>query len=392
MRRALTFLAALAGLCLWANLALAAGQPLVFGLLLVGPKDDKGFNEAEYDGGRYVEAKLPGARMLCADRVNPMDRPNTPLPKIVDELVAQGARLIIAGSDDMKDSIRQAARQHPDVTFIHVSGDDVLTGKAPKNLGNVFSKMEYAQMMAGFAAGMATASGQIGFLGSLITDETRRMANAAFLGARHAWSSVRGNKPEDLTFQVSWMGFWFYVPGETSDPAQIAKLFFDQGFDVVISGIDTPQALVEAAARRKAGADVHALAYNYKSACRLAEDACLGVAYYNWGPPFLRIAQAVAAGAYTPDFQWLPPDFAALNDPDKSPVGFLKGRALSPGAGKALDRYAADLASGKVNPYAGPMEYQDGMIFVNAGHTATDKELWYCPQLLRGMTGASASK
>jgi simple sugar transport system substrate-binding protein len=392
MLRAVTITLASLLFCLGALPALAAGKPLVFGLLLVGPRDDKGFNEAEYDGGRYVEAKLPGAKMLCLDKVNPMDRPNTPLPRLVDELVAQGATLIIAGSDDMKDSIRVAAKAHPEVTFIHVSGDDILTGKAPKNLGNVFAKMEYAQMLAGFAAAMTSATGKIGFLGSLINDETRRMANAAFLGARQAWVTVRGGKPEDLTFQVNWMGFWFNIPGETADPTQMAQRFFDQGFDVVISGIDTPQALIEAATRRKTGAKVFALPFNYKQACQVAEDACLGVAYYNWGPPLLALAKAVAAGTYTPDFEWLPPDFTALNDQDKSPVGFLPGAALSPEAQKALDRFVADLGSGQVNPYAGPMAYQDGTVFVMPGQTATDKDLWYCPQLLRGMTGASASK
>jgi nucleoside-binding protein len=30
----------------------------------------------------------------------------------------------------MKDGIREAASLHPDKVFIHVSGDDVLTGKA----------------------------------------------------------------------------------------------------------------------------------------------------------------------------------------------------------------------------------------------------------------------
>ena len=385
-------LLAFMGVYLAAGPARASDKPLVFGLLLIGPKDDKGFNQAEYEGGRYVEQKLPGAKMLCRDRVNTIDQPGTRLTTVVNELVAQGARLIFAGSDEMKDAIRVAARQHPDVTFIHVSGDDVLTGKAPQNLGNVFSRMEYPEMLAGFAAAMTTETGKIGFLGSVITDETRRLANAAFLGARYAWETVRGRKAADLVFQVNWLGFWFRVPGETADPSRLAGFFFDEGFDVVISGIDTPQALTEAAKRRQAGARVFALPYNFKDACEVAPDACLGVAYYNWGPPFLNIAQAVAAGTYKPAFTWLPPDFAALNDPDKSPVGFMRGQALSPEAGQALDRYTAELGSGKINPYAGPMAYQDGMVFVNPGRTATDQELWYCPQLLRGMTGASASK
>jgi simple sugar transport system substrate-binding protein len=392
MRRILSSLAALA-LCLaLAVPALAAEKPLTFGMLLVGPYNDKGYSQAQYEGGKYVEAHLPGAKMLYLDKLNPADRPGVTVPQVVDDLAAKGATLIFAGSDDMKDGIREAAEQHPELTFVHISGDDALTGKAPKNLGNVFSKMEYAKMMAGFSAAMTTKTGKIGFLGPLINDETRRLADAAYLGARYAWEKVRGQKAEDLSFKVTWIGFWFNIPGVTSDPNQVAGSFFDQGYDVVISGIDTPEALTVAAARRKAGADVHALPYDYRDACASAPDACLGVPYFNWGPALLPIVKDVAAGTWKSDFVWLSPDFAALNDPDKSPVGFLPGGGLSPENRKALDQFTADLGSGKVNLYAGPLAYQDGTVFVPAGRTATDKELWFCPQLLHGMEGASASK
>lgn len=392
MRRVSILAAAAALLCCLAAPALAAEKPLTFGLLLVGPYNDKGYSQAQYEGGKYVEAHLPGSKMLYLDKVNPADRPGFTIPQLVDDLAAKGATLIIAGSDDMKDGIREAAEQHPDLTFVHISGDDVLTGKAPKNLGNVFSRMEYAKMMAGFSAAMTTKTGKIGFLGPLINDETRRLADAAYLGARYAWEKVRGQKPEDLSFKVNWIGFWFNIPGVTSDPGQVAGSFYDQGYDVIISGIDTPEALTVAGTRKKAGADVYALPYDYKQACQGAPEACLGVPYFNWGPPMLTIAKAVVAGTYKPAFEWLAPDFAALNDPDKSPVGFIEGQALSAEAKKALDQFIADLGSGKVNLYAGPLEYQDGTVFVKAGQTATDKDIWFAPQLLRGMEGASASK
>ncbi|OLN25870.1 hypothetical protein DVDV_3036 [Desulfovibrio sp. DV] len=392
MRRPMSLALAAVFVLAFAALALAADKPLTFGLLLVGPYNDKGYSQAQYEGGKYVEEHQPGSKMLYLDKVNPADRPGVTIPQLVDDLVAKGATLILAGSDDMKDGIREAAEAHPDLTFVHLSGDDALTGKAPKNLGNVFSKMEYAKMMAGFSAAMTTKTGKIGFLGPLINDETRRLANAAYLGARYAWETVRGEKPEALNFKVSWIGFWFNIPGVTSDPNQVAGSFFDQGYDVVISGIDTPEALTVAGARKKAGAAVFALPYDYKLACQAAPDVCLGVPYFNWGPPLLTIARTVADGTFKPGFEWLAPDFAALNNPDKSPIGFTVGDALSPEAKKALDQFIADLGTGKVNLYAGPLQYQDGTTFVQAGSVATDKDIWFCPQLLRGMEGASASK
>src|SRR5210317_1108083 len=152
----------------------AEEKPLIFGLLLVGPYNDHGWSQAHFDGGKYVEEKVPGTKMIYIDKVNPADRPGVTIPQLVDDMVEKGAKFIIANSDDMKDGIREAALMHPDVHFVHCSGDDVLTGKAPKNLANLFGRMEYGKMMAGFVAALSTKSGKIGYLGPLVNEETRR--------------------------------------------------------------------------------------------------------------------------------------------------------------------------------------------------------------------------
>jgi len=177
--------------------ATAADPPLTFGLLLVGPYNDHGWSQAHFEGGKYVEKMVPGTKMIYIDKVNPADRPGVTIPQLVDDMVEKGARLIIANSDDMKDGAREAARQHPKVYFLHISGDDVLSGKGPANLSNLMGKMEYAKMMAGFAAALTTQTGKIGYLGPLINEETRRLAASAYLGAKYAWETVLKKKPED---------------------------------------------------------------------------------------------------------------------------------------------------------------------------------------------------
>lgn len=167
--------------------ALGAEKPFIFGLLLVGPSNDRGWSQAHFEAGHYVEKKIPGAKMIYIDKVNPADRPGVTIPQLVDDMVEKGAKLIIANSDDMKDGAREAAVLHPDIHFLHISGDDVLTGKAPKNLSNLMGRMEYGKMMAGFAAAMTTRTGKIGYLGPLINEETRRLAASCCLGARYAW-------------------------------------------------------------------------------------------------------------------------------------------------------------------------------------------------------------
>ena len=276
----------------------AAEKPNTFGLLLVGPYNDHGWSQAHYDGGKYVEKMLPGTKMIYIDKVNPADRPGVTIPQLVDDMVEKGARLIIANSDDMKDGAREAALMHPDIYFIHISGDDVLTGKAPKNLSNLMGRMEYGKMMAGFAAALTTKTGKLGYLGPLINEETRRLVACAYLGAKYAWENVLKKDPKQLKFQVTWIGFWFNIPGVTADPTQVAQNFFNTGYDVVISGIDTTEAAVVAKQKKQEGKEVWAVPYDYIGACEGASDVCLGVPYFNWGPGYVDFVKAAFSGKW----------------------------------------------------------------------------------------------
>ncbi|MBN2122957.1 MAG: BMP family ABC transporter substrate-binding protein [Deltaproteobacteria bacterium] len=372
--------------------AVAAEKPFVFGLLMVGPYNDHGWSQAHYDAGKYVEKQIPGTKMIYIDKVNPADRPGVTIPQLVDDMVAKGARLIIANSDDMKDGAREASTMHPEIRFLHISGDDVLTGKAPKNLANLMGRMEYGKMMAGFVAAFTTKTGKIGYLGPLINEETRRLAASCFLGARYAWTEMLGKDPKDLQFQVTWIGFWFNIPGVTADPTQVAQNFFNTGHDVVVSGIDTTEALVVARQKRQEGKQVYAIPYDYQGACSGAEEACLGVPYFNWGPGYVHFIKAAMEGNWKQEWLWLGPDWKDINNPDTSYVGFQPGAALPIPTKGALHMLIEDLGAGRVDLFKGPLNYQDGTTFVKAGQTATDEQIWYMEQLLEGMTGASKAK
>ncbi len=372
--------------------AMAIDKQFVFGMLLVGPYNDHGWSQAHYDAGHYMEEKVPGAKMIYIDKVNPADRPGITIPQLVDDLVEKGAQLIIANSDDMKDGIREAALLHPKTYFIHVSGDDVLTGKAPKNLSNIMGRMEYGKMMAGFAAALTTRTGKIGYLGPLVNEETRRLVAACYLGARYAWEKVLKKDPKDLSFQVTWIGFWFNIPGVTSDPTQVAQNFVNTGYDVIISGIDTTESLVVARQKSREGKKIWAIPYDYKGACSGAGEVCLGVPYFNWGPGYVNFVKAIMDGKWKQEWLWLGPDWKDINDPDTSTVGFLPGPALPQSVETSLDSFIKDLATGKVQLFKGPLDYQDGTPFLKAGEVASDQQVWYMKQLLKGMIGQSKAK
>jgi len=372
--------------------ACGADKPMIFGLLLVGPYNDRGWSQAHYEAGKYVEKQIPDTKMIYIDKVNPADRAGVTITQLVDDMVEKGAQLIIANSDDMKDGTREAALMHPDIYFIHISGDDVLTGKAPKNLSNLMGRMVYGKMMAGFVAALTTETGKIGYLGPLINEETRRLAASCYLGAKYAWENVLKKPAKDLKFQVTWIGFWFNIPGVTADSTQVAQNFFNTGYDVVISGIDTTEAVVVARQKKQEGKNVWAIPYDYRGACEGASDVCLGVPYYNWGPGYVHFIKAAMAGNWKSEWVWQSPDWNSLNNPDTSAVGFAAGPAMSQPTKKALDAFISDLGQGKINLFKGPLNYQDGSPFIKAGETASDRQIWYMEQLIEGMSGQSSAK
>ncbi|MCB9436451.1 MAG: BMP family ABC transporter substrate-binding protein [Anaerolineales bacterium] len=376
----------------------AQDDEFVFGLIMVGPFDDNGWSEAHFEAGLYVEENVEGARMVWVDKFNAADNPQLTMEGVVEEMVAEGAQLIIANSDDMKADVTAVAPLYPDVVFIHVSGDGVLTGDAPDNLGNFMGEMEYGKMIAGCAAALKTQTGSIGYLGPLINHETRRLASSAYLGAKYCYENYRGMDAADLSFEVVWIGFWFNIPGVTLDPTEVVNDFYNSGADVVISGIDTTQAIVVAGQRSAADEAVWAIPYDFQDACGEAPAACLGVPYFNWGPSYLETVEAVMDGTWEPSWDWNAPDWEDINNPDTSAVGFIYGDALTEDEAATLDEFIADLAAGAmdeeegVNLFTGPLNYQDGSEFVADGEVATPEQIWYMEQLLEGMEGLSEAE
>jgi simple sugar transport system substrate-binding protein len=375
-----------------------AQDEFVFGIVLVGPENDRGWSQAHYEGGLYVEETIPGTRMIYFPSLNPADAPETTLLEVVTEMVDQGARVIFTASDAFEEDTNSVAQAFPDTVFINISGDDALIGTAPANLGNLMGQMEWGKLIAGCAAGLTTQTGSIGYLGPLINGETRRLASSAYLGARYCYETYAGGDPDDLTFTVTWIGFWFNIPGVTLDPNEETNSFYNSGADVVISGIDTTEAIVVAGQRAGRGEAVWAVPYDYLGACEEAPEVCLGVPYFHWGPDYAEVVAAVMDGTWSQDWEWVGPDWNDINNLDTSAIGFVFGDGLSDDAAAALQDFIDDLAAYATNPFiptsfplwSGPLTLQDGTLLAAEGELVDPLDVWYLGQLLQGMIGASS--
>jgi simple sugar transport system substrate-binding protein len=278
--------------------------------------------------------QTPNTILIYAENVNTAANPNTTCCPFAEQLLERGAKAIIFNSDDMKDGVTEFAKAHPEIPVIWLSGDFAWKdGKRYAadltNESDLMGRMEYGKMMAGCSAALTTKTGKIGFLGPLINDETRRLAAAAYLGANYCWKNI-AKQTTPLDFNVVWIGMWFNIPGVTLDPTQVADNFYSPGYDVVISGIDSTEAVTEAKKFQDQGKDVYAVQYDYEAACDVAPKACLGVPYFNWGVMMLPVIKSVQDGTYTRTFVWGGPDWKDINNPDTSVIGFKRAKVFQP--------------------------------------------------------------
>ena len=245
------------------------------GILLVGPGNDRGYSQAHLEGAEYAVQQLGLSvedNLEVLQFVNPADSPGLSFTSVTRDMIDLGVDLIIFNSDDMRDGAFEAAAANPDFPMIWVSGDSAWEdGKAYEadlgNLSNVWGQMIFGKMMGGCAAALQSETGSIAYLGPLTNDETRRLVNSAYLGAKYCWENLRGMQAGSLDFQVTYIGFWFEIPGVTLDPTLVVNDFIDGGADVTLSGIDNNVALIRSQQRADAGESLYAVPYDFLGAC-----------------------------------------------------------------------------------------------------------------------------
>jgi simple sugar transport system substrate-binding protein len=103
----------------------APAKPLIFGMLLVGAKNDNGWSQATFEGGQYVESHITGSKMIYLENVysGSPSYPGQTASQLADQLVSQGAQLVFFNSDDMKDEALKFANANPKIYVIGVSDD-----------------------------------------------------------------------------------------------------------------------------------------------------------------------------------------------------------------------------------------------------------------------------
>jgi simple sugar transport system substrate-binding protein len=363
-RESLKSLAALASASTlggWSALA-SAQKPLTVGVIYVGPRDDYGYNQAHAQAAAELK-KMPGIKLVEEENV-----PETAaVQKTMTGMIAQdGAKLLFPTSFGYFDPhILAVAPKNPDVRFSHCGGL-WSEGKHPKNAGSFFGYIDECQYLNGVIAGHMTKSNKIAFVAAKPIPQVLRNINAFTMGARSV-------KP-GITCSVIFTGDWSMAVKE----AEATNSLADQGCDVFTMHVDGPKVVVETAAKRgKMVCGYHA------SQARLAPNAYLTGAEWNWLTAYKTAVEAAQAGKPHPNF---------LRGGLKE--GYVKtstyGPMVSDAAKKNADDIKAKMIAGSFDIFQGGLKDNKGAVVIPAGKALkqTDLELEKMNYLVEGVVGS----
>ena len=339
-----------------------AQKTLSVGFIYVGPKDDFGYNQAHAQAAAQAKM-IPGVKVVEEENVPE----TTAVQKTMQGMIAQdGATLLFPTSFGYFDPhILALAPKNPNVRFAHCGG---LWNEAkhPKNVGSFFGYIDECQYLNGVVAGHMSKSKKLGFVAAKPIPQVLRNINAFTMGARSV--------DPKITTTVIFTGDWSMPVKE----AEATNSLADQGVDVFTMHVDGPKVVVETAAKRgKMVCGYHA------SQAKLAPNAYLTGAEWNWLTAYKQIIEAAQTGKPHPNFVR-----GGLKD------GFVKpspyGAMVSEGARKNADAVKAAMMSGGFDIFKGELKDNTGKVVIPKGKTLkqTDLELESMNYLVEGVVGS----
>jgi len=338
-----------------------AQAPITVGIVYVGPRDDFGYNQAHAEAAAQLK-RLPGVKVVEEENVAETQA----VQKTMQGMISQdGATLLFPTSFGYFDPHMLAvAGKNPKVRFSHCGGMWT-KGKHPDNTGSFFGYIDEAQYLNGVVAGHMSKSKKLGFVAAKPIPQVLRNINAFTMGARSV--------DPKITTQVVFTGDWSMPVKE----AEATNSLADQGVDVFTCHVDGPKVVMETAARRgRMVCGYHA------SQARLAPQAYLTGAEWNWLTAYTQILEAARSGKPHPNFVR-----GGLKD------GFVKssayGAMVSEPARKNAEDVRKRMMAGGFDIFGGELKDNTGKVVIAKGTVLkqTDPVLEGMNYLVEGVIG-----
>lgn len=332
-------------------------EPLKVGFLHVAPITDAGWVHQHEEARLAVQAAF-GDRVKTSSVENVPEGPDA--ERVLRDLVATGHKLIFTPSFGYMEPTLKVAKDHPEVKFESITGY-----KGAPNVATANARYYEGRYLAGIAAGRMTKSNVAGYVAGFPIPEVLQGLNAFTLG-------MRSVNPQ-AQVKVVWLNTWF-DPGKERDAAMA---LFDQGADIV--SFHTASTAVMAAAQERGK-----LAIAYHSDMRkVAPQAQVLAVTHQWGEYYKQRTRAVLDGTWKPGNVW-----GGVKE------GMIRVGYFGPRVPKAVqdevNARQADIAAGRIKPFAGPIADNEGKAIVGKGSALTDEQILGMNYLVAGVQGKIA--
>lgn len=194
------------------------------GVILVGTRDDYGYNQGLYNCCEQLGEDL-GIEVMIKESV-PED---SSAQAVMEQLISEGCKIIYATSYGHREYAEEVAVNHPEVAFFVTNS----TGQDLDNICCFTSNAWDSAYINGVCAGLMTKTNQIGYIGSFQIPTVISSINAFALGAQ----SVN----PDVTVHAVFTGSWADVGLQTNAVNGMAS----QNIDVIAQFQDYTKTIVE---------------------------------------------------------------------------------------------------------------------------------------------------
>jgi len=268
----------------------AYAADLTAGFVYIGPRLDWGWNQSFAVAAEALRG-VPNVRVVQADYLPEStnygsgkdDAETRAYTKAMEDLIANGAGLIVSTSFDDDPFLLAMAKKYPNVVFRQASA--LASDSYPLNVGSQNALINQGHYVNGVAAGLSTTTNKLGFVAGMPFGTVLVNLNSFLLGSRQTNPAA--------TVRVIFTGGW---EDEAHDAAATNALV-DAGCDVIGCHLDAPRVVIETAERRGVKTCGHAF-----DQAPLAPKGYITGADYNWTEMFETFIETLQKGGTLPNF------------------------------------------------------------------------------------------
>ena len=331
-----------------------ADGPLRVAFVYVAPIGDAGWT-FQHELGRRAMDKALGDKVSSSYVEDVAEGADA--ERVIRKLATDGNQLIFTTSFGYMNPTLKVAQQFPKIWFDHATGY-----KRAANVGTYSARFYEGRYLAGLIAGRMSKSGIGGYVAAFPIPEVVQGINAFTLGAQSV-------NPK-FTTKVVWTSSWF-DPGKER---AAADTMIGQGADIVTHHTDST-AVVQAGEEK----GVYSIAYN-SDMSKYGPKTCLTAVTMIWDGYYIATAKAAVEGKWEPTDVW-----GGIKD---GMIALAPLNSVVPvEAAKDVTAKQAQIATGLLKPFQGPIADQDGKERVAKGAALSDKEILEMKWFAAGVQG-----